>query len=345
MIFLERLSLMLNAHRALHKIQALVSWLSLTLALLLITLGAQAQQQPAIFPSKLVRIIVPYAPGGITDRLARLVGQKLSLAWGQQVLVENRPGAATLLGTQFVIKAAPDGHTLLWGGIANTVAPALFKDLPYDPVKDLAWVTNIIKVPLLLATHPSLPVNNAQQLIVLAKRQPQLLVFATSGVGTSGHLAGELLNTMANIRILHIPYKGAAQAIIDTLSGQVPIYFGAIASPIQHVKTGRLRAIAVTSLKRLIATPEIPTLDEQGLRGFETATWYGVAAPPATPKEVVQKINADIVRITRLPEVRAGLEGEGAEFVGDSPDQVTAFVVGEIAKWAKVVKQAGVKPE
>lgn len=242
-------------------------------------------------------------------------------------------------------KAPPDGYTLLWAGIANTVGPALYKDLPYDPVRDFAWVTNMAKVPVLIAAHRSFPVKNAKQLIELAKRQPDAIAFGTAGIATSGHLAGALFNTVAGVRLTHVPYKGAGPALIDALSGQVPLYFGAMASPMQHVKTGRLNAIAVTTLKRSGALPEVPTLDEQGLKGFETATWYGVAAPAGTPKDIVAKVSAEIVRIIKLPQVRKGLESEGADFVGDTPEELTAFVVQEIEKWAKVAKQSGLKAD
>lgn len=295
------------------------------------------------YPSKPVRIVVPYGPGGITDRLARLVGQRLSATWGQPVIIENRPGAGTNLGSELVANANADGHTLLWAGIANTVGPALYAKLPYDPIKDFAWVTNIAKVPVLLVSHPSFPARNAKELITLAKAKPGTLAFGTAGIATSGHLAGELFKTAAGVDMTHVPYKGSSQALIDNLSGQVPLYFGAMASPMPHVKSGRLRAIAVTTLKRSSALPDVPTLDEQGLKGFETATWYGVAAPAGTPKEIIKKLHAEIVRIIKLPEVRERLASEGADFVGDTPEELTAFVKSEIAKWARVVKQAGMK--
>ena len=299
----------------------------------------------SIYPARAIRIVVPYAPGGISDRLARLVGQELTVAWSQQVLVDNRPGAGTNLGSQLVAKALPDGYTLLWAGIANTVGPALYKDLPYDPIKDFAWVTNMAKVPVLITAHRSFPVRNAHQLIELAKRQSDAIVFGTAGIATSGHLAGALFNTMAGVRLTHVPYRGAGPALVDSLSGQIPLYFGAMASPMQHVKSGRLNAIAVTTLKRSAALPEVPTLDEQGMKGFETATWYGVAAPAGTPKDIVTKVAVEIARIIKLPEVRKGLESEGADFVGDTPEELTAFVKQEIAKWGKVAKQSGLKAE
>ena len=314
------------------------------LALAAIPVAALAQSVQH-YPSKPVRIVVPYAPGGISDRLARLVAPKLNAAWSQPVIVENRPGAGTNLGSELVTKAAPDGHTILWTGIANTVGPALYPNLQYDPIRDFAWVTNMAKVPVLLVAHPSLPARNAKEIIALAKAKPGALAFGSAGIATSGHLAGELFNTMAGVKMTHVPYKGAAQALVDNLSGQVPLYFGAMASPAAHVKTGRLRAIGVTTLKRASAMPDVPTLDEQGLKGFETSTWYGVAAPAGTPRDVVAKLNGEIVRAIKAPDVRERLASEGADFVGDTPEDLTAFVKAEIAKWAKVVKQAGVTVE
>ena len=295
------------------------------------------------YPVKPIRVIVPYGPGGIADTLARLVGQKLTAAWGQPVIVENRPGAGTNLGSELVAKAAPDGYTILSAGIANTVGPALYSKLPYDPIRDFAWITNMAKVPIMLVAHPSFPARNAKEIIALAKAKPGSIAYASAGIATSGHLAGELFKSTTGVDMTHVPYKGSAGALIDTISGQVPLYFGAMASPMPHVKTGKLRAIGVTTLKRASAAPDIPTLDEQGLKGFETVTWYGYAAPAGTPKEIVSKLNAEVVRIIKLPDVRDRLASEGADFVGDTPEALTAFVKAEIVKWNKVVKLSGAK--
>lgn len=297
------------------------------------------------YPSKPVRMIVPYAPGGISDRLSRQIGQRLTAAWGQTLVVENRPGGGTNIGTELAAKAAPDGYTLLASGIANTVMPAMHAKLPYDPIKDLAWVTNICKVPVLIVSHASMPIRNAKELIALAKARPGALNFASSGIATSGHLAGELFKIDAQVVMTHVPYKGASQALVDTLSGEIPLYFGAMSSPMAHVKTGRLRAIALTTLKRSPAAPEIPTLHEQGLTGFETSTWYGVSAPAGTPPQIVAKVQADIARAIQHPDVRERLASEGAEFVGDTPEAFTAFVKGELEKWDKVVRSVGLKAE
>ena len=308
-------------------------------------LGTSAHVQAQSFPSKPVRIVVPYGPGGISDRLSRQVGQRLAAAWGQQVIVENRPGGGTNIGTELVARAAPDGYTLLASGIANTVMPAMHAKLPYDPIKDLAWVTNIAKVPVLIVTHPSLPVRNVKELVALARAKPGALNFASSGIATSGHLAGELFKTETGIAMTHIPYKGSAGALVDTLSGEVPIYFGAMSSPMPHVKAGRLRAIALTTLKRSPAAPDIPTVHEQGIAGFETSTWYGVSAPAGTPSQIVHKLQADIAQAIQHPDVRGRLASEGAEFVGDTPEAFAAFVKSELEKWSRVVRTVGLKAE
>jgi tripartite-type tricarboxylate transporter receptor subunit TctC len=297
------------------------------------------------YPYKPVRIVVPYGPGGLSDRLSRQVGQRLTIAWNQQVIVENRPGGGTNIGTELVAKASPDGYTLLASGIANTVMPALHAKLPYDPMKDFVWVTNLAKVPVLIVAHPSLPVRNVRELVALAKAQPGALNYASSGIATSGHLAGELFKSEAGVLMTHIPYKGSTGALVDTLSGQVPIYFGAMSSPMAHVKTGRLRAIALTTLKRSPAAPDIPTVHEQGLPGFETSTWYGVSAPAGTPATIVARVQTEIARAIQHADVRDRLASEGAEFVGDSSEAFTTFVKGELSKWARVVHTMGIKPE
>lgn len=297
------------------------------------------------YPTKPIRTIVPYGPGGISDRLARQVGQKLSAAWSQQVIVENRPGGGTNIGSELVIRAPADGYTILWAGIANTVMPALAAKAPYDPMRDFVWVTNMAKVPVLVVVHPSLPVRDAKALIALARSNPDALSFASSGTATSGHLAGELFKIETRTKLVHIPYKGAAGALIDTLSGQVPVYFGAMASPISHVRAGKLRAIGLTTLKRSSAAPEIPTLHEQGVSGFDTSTWYGIAAPAGTPPAIVSRWQTEVSKALQQPDVRERLASEGAEFVGDMPDAFAEFVRNEVQKWARVVRHAGMKPE
>lgn len=294
------------------------------------------------YPTKPVRTIVPYGPGGISDRLARQVGQKLSAAWSQQIIVENRPGGGSNVGSELVMRAPADGYTILWAGIANTVMPALASKPPYDPMRDFAWITNMAKVPVLLVVHPSLPVRDAKALIALARSNPDALSFASSGTATSGHLAGELFKIETRTKLVHIPYKGASGALIDTLSGQVPVYFGAMASPISHVRAGKLRAVALTTLKRSAAAPDIPTLHEQGVTGFDTSTWYGIAAPAGTPPAILSRWQTEVARALQQADVRERLASEGAEFVGDTPEAFTAFVGNEVQKWARVVRAAGI---
>ena len=321
-------------------------WLALPLALAATLAHGQAQGQSARnYPAKPIRTIVPYQPGGIADTLARLVSQRLNTAWGQTVLVENRPGGSTNIGSELVARAAPDGYTLLWSGIANSVAPALFPKLPYNPIRDFAWITNLAKVPILIAVHPVLPVRTTRELIALAKVKPGELLYGSSGIATSGHLGAELLMNMTSTRMIHVPYKGAAGVLVDVLSGQLAIYLGAIASPLPHVKAGRLRALAVTTVARSPAAPDIPTLDEQGYKGFEFSTWYAISAPAGTPADIVAKLNTEIVRIVRQPDLRDRLAAEGSVVVGDTSEEFTAFVKSEIARWGKVVKQAGIKAE
>lgn len=311
-----------------------------------VLLAAAACPAPAqTYPSKPVRTIVPYAPGGISDRLARQIAPRLSAVWGQPVIVENRPGGGSNVGSELVLRAPADGYTVLWAGIANTVMPAMAARPTYDPVRDFAWITNITKVPVLVVSHPALPVRTPQALIALARSRPDALSFGSSGPATSGHLAGELFKLETRTRLVHIPYKGAAQALIDTLSGQVPLYFGAMASPIGHVRTGRLRAIGLTTLERSPAAPEIPTLHEQGVTGFETSTWYGIAAPAHTPAAIVRAWQTEVARVIQHPEVRERLASEGAQFVGDTPEATTQFVKAETQKWTRVVKSAGLRAE
>ena len=284
------------------------------------------------YPVKAIRTVVPYQPGGIADTLGRLVAQRLGAAWGQTVVVENRPGGSTNIGSELVARSAPDGYTLLWSGIANTVAPALFARLPYDPIRDFTWITNLAKVPILIAVHPVLPVRTTRELIALAKAKPGELLYGSSGIATSGHLGAELLMNMTGTRMIHVPYKGAAGTMVDVLSGQLAIYFGAIGTPLPHVKSGRLRALAVTTMTRSPAAPDVPTLHEEGFKGFEFSTWYAISAPAATPADIITKLNSEIVRIVRQPDLRERLTAEGSMVVGDSSEEFTAFVKSEIAR-------------
>jgi tripartite-type tricarboxylate transporter receptor subunit TctC len=261
------------------------------------------------------------------------------------VVIENRAGAGTNLGSEIAAKSPPDGYTLFMPTIANAINVTLYPKLNYDPLRDFAYVTNLAKVPGIVVVHPSLPVRNAPELIALAKARPNELRHGSTGSGSPHHLAGELFKTMGGVKMIHIPYKGASPAINDVIGGQIEVYFGAMVSVLPHVKSGRLRPVGVTSIRRAAVAPEIPTLDEQGLKGFETGSWFGLAVPAGTPQDIVAKLHGEATRILRLPEVRDRLSAEGADFVGDTPEQYTAFVKAEIVKWGRVVKLSGAKAD
>jgi tripartite-type tricarboxylate transporter receptor subunit TctC len=302
-----------------------------------LTSGAYAQN----YPTKTIRFIVGYTPGGTADILARAVGQKLTEAWGQAVVVENRAGAGTNIGSEIAAKSPPDGYTLFMPTVANAINVTLYPKLAYDPVRDFTLITNLAKVPGIVVVHPSVPARNVQELIALARAHPNQLHHGSTGIGSPHHLAGELFKTMAGIKMIHVPYKGASPAINDVIAGHIEVYFGAMVSVLPHVKSGRLRPLGVTSLKRVSALPEVPTIDEQGLRGFETGSWFGVAVPTGTPREIIARLHDEIVRIIALPEIRDRMSAEGAQFVGDTPQQYTAFFKAEIEKWGKAVKVSG----
>jgi tripartite-type tricarboxylate transporter receptor subunit TctC len=286
---------------------------------------------------------VGYTPGGTADMLARAVGQKLTEAWGQQVIVENRPGAGTNIGTEIVARSAPDGYTLFMPTVANAINPTLYPKLNFDPIRDFAYIINFAKVPGILVVHPSVPVKNAKELIALARAHPNELRHGSTGIGSPHHLAGEIFKTMTGVKMIHVPYKGATPAIADVVAGHIEVYFGAMVSTLPHARSGRLRALAVTSVKRVAAAPDIATLDEQGLRGFETGSWFGMAVPAATPREIVNKLHAEATRSIAAPELRKRMGAEGAEFIGDTPEQFTAFFKSEVTKWGKAVKASGAK--
>lgn len=312
-----------------------------------VVLGALAVMagdlQAQNYPAKSMRLIVPYTPGGAADILARAVGARLNEAWGQPVVVENRPGAGTNLGSEIAARSAPDGYTLFMPTIANAINPTLYGKLTYDPVKDFAHITNLAKVPGIVVVHPSVPVKSARELIALAKAHPDQLRHGSTGIGSPHHLAGELFKTMAGVKMIHVPYKGASPALVDVVAGHIEVYFGAMVSVLPHVKSGRLRPLAVTSIKRAGVVPNLPTLDEQGLKGFETGSWFGVSAPAGTPREIITKLHGEIVRILKMPEVTDRIASEGADFVGNTPEEFTEFIKAEIVKWGKVVKISGAK--
>ena len=305
--------------------------------------GVQAQTG---YPARTIRFIVPFTPGGSADIFARPIAQKMSESMGQQVVVENRPGSGGVLGSEAAAKAPLDGYTIMMGLTANVaVNPALYAKLPYDPLRDFAPVTLVASAPYALVVPTSLPARNAKELVALARAKPGELAYVSLGSGSMGHLSGELLASTAGVRLLHVPYKTLGQAIPDLMSGQVQLMFLGIASAQPHVRAGKLRAIAVSGARRSPALPQVPTVMESGIRGFEVTGWYGVFVPTGTPQEIIARLHREIVRALSLPDVRDRLSGEGAELVGNSPREFDGFVRSELAKWAKVVKLSGAKAE
>ena len=297
------------------------------------------------YPQKPVRIIVPFPPGGSTDIVARTIAQKLSEVWGQPVVVENRAGGGTVIGTDAVAKAAPDGYTLLMTPAPFTINASLLSKLPYDTLADFAPVTLVNTTPLVLVVNPGVPAKSVSELIALAKARPRQLNFGSSGSGGSNHLAGELFNAMVGVKMVHVPYKGNAPALADLVGGHVDAVFNGITSAVALVRSGKLRALAVTSRLRSQALPEVPTMDESGLKDFEAVAWNGLGAPAKTPREVIGRINAEVIKIVHLPELKERFKSEGSDPVGSSPEEYAAFLRAEVAKWAKVIKFADVKPD
>ncbi len=298
------------------------------------------------YPSKPIRLVVPFAAGGATDVLARLVGERLTASLGQQVVVDNRPGAGGNIGSDLVARAEPDGYTILMGAVGtHAINPSLYPKMPYDPVKDFAPVTLVASVPNVLVVNPEVPANSVQELIDLAKAKPGELNFASSGNGTSIHLSGELFKAMTGTDIVHVPYKGSGPAVTDLLGGQVQMMFDNMPSSLPHVKAGKLRALGVTSAKRSPALPEVPTIAEAGVPGYDATSWFGILAPAGTPEPVVTRLQGAIVQALGEPEMRQRMADLGAEPVGDTPAEFGQFIAAEIAKWAKVVNDAGVKLE
>jgi len=315
-------------------------------ACVLAALALSASAHAQVYPAKPVRMIVAYPPGGGTDIVGRMVAQKLGETLGQSVLVENRGGASGNIGTELAARAVPDGYTILMGNVApNAINVSLFKNLPFDPVADFVPVSLVASTPNILVVHPSIPARTVKEVIALAKAKPRTLNFASAGVGSSSHLAGELFRILAGADIVHVPYKGAGPAIVDVLSGQVQLYFATMPAAMPHVKSGKLAPVAVTSSRRSQALPDLPTTAEAGVPGYEASTWYGVLAPAHTPAAVIARLHENIVKILAVSETRARLADQGFEPVGNSPEEFGAYIKSEIAKWGKVIGDAGIRPE
>jgi tripartite-type tricarboxylate transporter receptor subunit TctC len=297
------------------------------------------------YPSRPVRIIVPFPPGGATDVMARVIAQKLSESWGQQAVVDNKPGASGTIGSDLVAKAAADGYTLLLQGTQHAINLSIYKQLPYDTLRDFTPVAYIAAAPFLLVLHPAVPANSVAELIAYIKTKPGGINYGSSGVGGAAHLAGEMFKTAAGVQLTHIPYKGAAPAMTDLLGGQVPMVFDPIPTSLPHVRGGRIKALAITSAQRTPLMPEVPTVAESGLPGFEVAAWFGLYAPAATPADVVGKLNAEVNRALQLPEVKEKFAALGADSALMTTDQFALHLRAEIAKFAKAIKESGAKAE
>lgn len=311
----------------------------LAVGIVMAALAAAAAGQD--YPAKPIRFIVGPGP----DVLARIVGQKLTDAWGQQILVDQRPGAGGIIAADTVSKSPADGYTMLLSTGTYTTIPSLYKKVPYDFVRDLQPVTLLATLPFLLVAHPSVPANNVQQLIQLARSRPGQLNYASSGNGTTAHLAGEMLKSMAKINIVHVPYKGTVPGVTDLVAGQVHIMFAIIQSSLPYVQAGRLKALAVSSAKRAASAPEVPTIAESGLPGYEFISWNGVHLPAATPRPIAGKLNTELLRIIALPDVKEKMLGLGMDIAGGTPEEFGALVKSDIAKWAKVIREAGITAE
>ena len=298
------------------------------------------------YPGRPVRLIVSLAPGGGTDLVARVLAGKLSEAWSQQVVVDNRPGAGSIIGAEIVAKAAPDGYTLLMGTNSLLTQPSLFKNLPYNVTRDFAPVTLALRAPLLLSAHPSLAASNLKELIALAQARPGELTYASPALATTGHLGGELFKQIARVNILHVPYKGAGSAISNLLAGEISLMYSSPPAVIMHIRAGKLKALGVTGSKRAAQAPDIPTFDESGLTGVEAYDWYGILAPAGTPKPIIDALNAQTVRILQMPDVSDRFAStQFAEPVGSTPDELQRFMRSEIERWARVIRQANIRAE
>ena len=316
------------------------------LASLGLSLAATLAAAQDAWPTKPVRIIVPYPAGGVADLLPRIVGEKLSRKWGQPVVVENKPGASGNIGMAEAARSAPDGYTLALAPAGNlTVNPTLFPNLPFDTAKDFTPVTNLAQVPNVLVVHSSVPVGSFKDLVAYAKANPGKLNFASPGAGSGAHLAGELMKLEAGVEMVHVPYKGLAPAVNDLLGGQVQMMFAGISTVIQHVRSGKLVALAIASPRRSAQLPDVPTVAESGIPGFEVISWYGIVARAGTPAAVVRKIQRDMAEALAVEEVRSKLAAQGLEPVGDTPEQFSAAIQAESRKWGEIVRRAGIKAQ
>jgi tripartite-type tricarboxylate transporter receptor subunit TctC len=303
-----------------------------------------ATAQP--YPGKPIRLISPYAPGGGSDTLARVIGPKLTESWGQPVIIENRPGAAGSIGAEAAARATPDGYTLLvTPNAVLTINPHIYPKLRYDPTRDFEPVTIASNSPYLLVVHPGLPATTVKELIAHARARPGQLTYSSSGNGSSTHLAGVLFSQLAGVSLLHVPYKGAAPAIVDLLGGQIQMRFSSVVPALPHVRAGKLRALGISSARRYAPLPEIPTINEAGLPGFIVESWYAILAPARTPRAIVSKLNSEIVRHLQSDDMKARMAADGAEAIGSTPEVLAKWIRDDLARWAKPVRDSGAKAE
>jgi tripartite-type tricarboxylate transporter receptor subunit TctC len=319
----------------------MISRIVVLLAVAACAVPAQAQT----YPAKPIRVIAPFTAGGPVDISARILAQKMTESWGQQVIIENRAGASGTIGTDAVAKAAPDGYTALLSSSAHVIVPSILPKVPYDAIRDFAPVSVVMSSPLLLVVTPTLPVNNAKEFIALAKARPGELSFASAGAGSSTHLTSELLKSVTGTKMVHVPYKGQSQAITDVISGQVPFMFNTLPAVLEFAKAKRLRVLAITSEKRAAQLPDIPTFSESGFKAMITGSWYAAWLPAKTPEAIVSRWSSEIVRIVNLPDVRGRILDLGGEPVANTPAQFDAFQKAEAARWAKIIRESGAKSE
>ena len=315
-------------------------WLSAAIISLAGTAPVQAQ-----YPTKPLRMVVSNSPGGSADISGRIIGQKLSEALGRPVVIENRPGGGQNIAADVVAKSPPDGHTLLLATVAHAVNVTLYEKLSYDLQRDLAPVSLLVSTPNILVVHPSVPAKTVQELIAYAKARPDQLSFASASTGSSGHLAGELFNSMAGVRITHVPYKGGSQAVTALMGGHVLVGFPSLSAVEPQVKAGKLRGLAVTSARRFPSVPHLPTLGESGLADYASEIWYGIMVPSGTPREIISRLHAECIKLLKLPDAKEKLDAAGFASIGTTPDQFGTYIRSEIEKWAKVVKTSGARPD
>jgi tripartite-type tricarboxylate transporter receptor subunit TctC len=318
--------------------------IALVISAVLVPLAAPAGAQSS-YPTRAIRLVVPSAPGGGTDITARIISPKMSEALGQQVVVENRPGAGTMIGGEVVARAAPDGYTLLMGISTLAINPAIYRKVLYDAGRDFAPVSQVVSLPNILVVHPSLPARSVKELIAFARPRPGQVNYASAGLGTSPHLSVELFLVMTDLKMVHVAYKGSGQGVIDVLAGHVPVMMPSILTGLPYARMGRLRALGVTSAKRASGAPDIPTIAEAGVPGYEATQWFGVLAPAGTPREIVTRLHDVIARLLKTPEMTERLLADGADPVGSTPDEFAAYIRAETAKWAKVVKASGMQAQ